>query len=176
MISSACPRWNCWGVSIEMPAWRPCSDPLRAGRCDEYRPSRRRCRPTSPASLHRSTSSTTRCLDDGRTVDGSVDQPSSYPEELPRFAYPRAAREALHHGVLPSARLASASSISLPLRPTQIHWLGRVSPTLEERDRKPLPFISSASWSLTMRCPGTLYILRKIESGEHVTLRPNMSV
>ena len=34
-------------------------------RCDEYKPSRRRSRPTSPGSVHRSASSTTRSLYDG---------------------------------------------------------------------------------------------------------------
>ena len=46
------------------------SDPLRTAlrhvvRCDEYKPSRRRSRPTSPGSVHRSASSTTRSLYDG---------------------------------------------------------------------------------------------------------------
>ena len=46
------------------------SHPLRTAlrhvvRCDEYKPSRRRSRPTSPGSVHRSASSTTRSLYDG---------------------------------------------------------------------------------------------------------------
>ena len=46
------------------------SGPLRTAlrhvvRCDEYKPSRRRSRPTSPGSVHRSASSTTRSLYDG---------------------------------------------------------------------------------------------------------------
>ena len=46
---------------------RPFRDPLRDAlrhvvRCDEYRPSRRSNRPTSPGSVHRSASSTIRCL------------------------------------------------------------------------------------------------------------------
>ena len=46
------------------------TDPLRTAlrhvvRCDEYKPSRRRSHPTSPGSVHRSASSTTRSLYDG---------------------------------------------------------------------------------------------------------------
>ena len=48
-------------------------DPLRAAlrhvvRCDEYKPSRRRSRPTSPNSVQRSASSTVRFFDDPQLV------------------------------------------------------------------------------------------------------------
>ena len=119
-------------------------DPLRTAlrhvvRCDEYKPSRRRSRPTSPGSVHRSASSTTRSLYDGlnrRRVGLSTTSASGAAAAL-RLCGPRSSQVS---GAIPFssilsrclsilAKRAAGSDPGLCLRPTLILYSFRRSLT-----------------------------------------------
>jgi hypothetical protein len=111
------------------------SDPSRTAlrhvvRLDEYRPSRRRMRPTSPSSVHRSTSSRIRSLYDGlnrRRLGFSMTSGSGGAAAL--------RLPSRGGGAIPFSLAVPASSISLPspysnsLRAPCLTYVGREGPS-----------------------------------------------